>query len=153
MPLPDSVSGHFDMQVALLGGCLCVVEDRRSAFDVWVMRVYGSRDSWVKLFTLTQSEDVGSVKLKSVRPLVLEGDRVLFEQNRTKLCWYDLKSGNLSYVKVPGVGNTIEGTVSIGSLVPPNLLRDEESEEHRLGHDKNRKKRDDFLSQGFKLTL
>ncbi|TKY53953.1 F-box protein CPR30 [Spatholobus suberectus] len=84
VPLPETVNGHFNMEVALLGGCLCVVENRGSQFDVWVMRKYGSRDSWEKLFTLTQSHDVGSGKLKSVRPLVfLDGDRVLFVQNRS----------------------------------------------------------------------
>ncbi|KAG4929172.1 hypothetical protein AAZX31_17G007900 [Glycine max] len=152
VPLPATVNGNFDMQVALLGGCLCVVEHRGTGFHVWVMRVYGSRDSWEKLFSLTENHhhEMGSGKLKYVRPLALDdGDRVLFEHNRSKLCWYDLKTGDVSCVKLPsGIGNTIEGTVCVQSLVPPTLLslRDESQE-------KNRKKRDDFLSKGFKLTL
>lgn len=131
-----------------------MVEHRGTGFDVWVMRVYGSRNSWEKLFTLLENNDhhemMGSGKLKYVRPLALDdGDRVLFEHNRSKLCWYDLKTGDVSCVKLPsGIGNTIEGTVCVQSLVPPTLLslRDESQE-------KNRKKRDDFLSKGFKLTL
>lgn len=151
VPLPVTVTGNFDMEVALLGGCLSVVENRGNAFDVWVMREYGLRDTWVKLFTLSDNVHTGSVKFKSVRPLAFdhERDRVLFEQNRSKLCWYDLGSGEVGYVKITGMGNSLEGTVCVGSLVPPSLLCHDE----RLGHENIRKKRDDFLSQGFKLTL
>ncbi|BAT77324.1 F-box protein [Vigna angularis] len=153
--LPATVKGNFDMEVALLGGCLCLVENRGSGFDFWVMRVYGSSDSWEKLFTITQDHlHIGLPKLQSVRPLLIDGDRVLLEQNRSKLCWYNLSSGDVSFVKIPGIGNSIEGTVCAGSLLPPTLLNlRDESEMHELGHQKNRKKRDDFLSKGFKLTL
>jgi len=131
------------MEVALLGGCLCLVENRGSGFDVWVMRVYGSADSWEKLFTLTEGHlHVGLPKLKSVRPLLWDGDRVLLEQNRSKLCWYSLRNGDVSFVKLPGIGNSIEGTVCVGSLHPPTLLNlHDEREMQGLGHQKNRKKR------------
>jgi len=119
------------------------VENRGSGFDFWVMRVYGSSDSWEKLFTLTQDHlHIGLPKLQSVRPLLLDGDRVLLEQNRSKLCWYNLRSGDVSFVKIPGIGNSIEGTVCVASLLPPTLLNlRAESEMHELGHQKNRKKR------------
>lgn len=127
------------MQVALLGGCLCVVEHRGTGFHVWVMRVYGSRDSWEKLFSLTENHhhEMGSGKLKYVRPLALDdGDRVLFEHNRSKLCWYNLKTGDVSCVKITAaIGNTIEGTVCVESLVPPTLLnlRDESQSQEKNG--------------------
>ncbi|KAG4401428.1 hypothetical protein GLYMA_07G265800v4 [Glycine max] len=140
VPLPVTVNGDFDMQVALLGGCLCVVEHRGTGFDVWVMRVYGSRNSWEKLFTLLENNDhhemMGSGKLKYVRPLALDGDRVLFEHNRSKLCWYNLKTGDVSCVKITAaIGNTIEGTVCVESLVPPTLLnlRDESQSQEKNG--------------------
>ncbi|CAJ1976303.1 unnamed protein product [Sphenostylis stenocarpa] len=103
--------------------------------------MYGYAGSWEKLFTLTQDHfHIGSPKLKSLRPLLLDGDRVLLEQNHSKLCWYNGKSGDVSFVRIPGVGNSIERTVCVGSLVPPALLsfRDE-SEKRRLGHQKWRK--------------
>jgi len=141
--LPVTVKGNFDMEVALLGGCLCLVENRGSGFDIWVMRVYRSTDSWEKLFTLTQDHlQIGLPKLKSVRPLLLDRGRVLLEQNRSKLCWYNLRNGDVSFVKIPGIGNSIEGTVCVESLLPPTLLNvRDESEMQGLGHLKNRKKR------------
>ncbi|KAK7363828.1 hypothetical protein VNO77_05986 [Canavalia gladiata] len=157
VPLPVSVNGNFEMNVAQLGGCLCMVEDRGSGFDVWVMRVYGSRESWCKLFTVTRRCEL-TRSMKCVKPLALgfwgDGDRVLFEQDRSKLYWYHLKSGNVSCVKISGMPNSVEGTLWVGSLVPPSILtlRDD-TKRHRMRDPKITKKRDDFLSQGFKLTL
>ncbi|XP_027330537.1 F-box protein CPR1-like isoform X2 [Abrus precatorius] len=143
VPLPVSVKGNFEMDVAVLGGCLCMVEDRgRSGFDVWVMRVYGSQESWCKVFTVTESYDKRSIK--SLKPLGFssDGDRVLFEQDRRKLCWYNLKSEDVSYVKISGMPNSIEATVCVGSLVPPTLLNQrDESKCQGLRDQKSRKKR------------
>ncbi|XP_057416459.1 F-box protein CPR1-like [Lotus japonicus] len=160
--LPETVKGNFDMNVALLGGCLSVTENRgvtemgMGGFDVWVLKVYGSRDSWCKLLTVAQLCEV-----KNLRPLAYsrngDGDKVLMEQDRSKLCWYDLKNGDVSCARISGLPSLIEGIVCVGSLVPPKLLSptsdDSRSELHRLGHGSTRKRRDDFLSKGFKLTL
>ncbi|CAK8564445.1 unnamed protein product [Lathyrus sativus] len=152
--LPANVDGKFDMDVAVLRGMLCMIENRGSrGFDVWVMREYGLVESWCKLFTVEQQPDVKLIK--SLRPLGYSknGDKVLFEQDSKKLCWYNLVSTDLSWVRISGMPNNIEGTVCIGSLVPPSLQRrNVQSKNPKSGDEKN-KKRDDFLSKGFKLTL
>lgn len=148
--LPETVKGNFDMNVALLGGCLSVTENRgvtemgMGGFDVWVLKVYGSRDSWCKLLTVAQLCEV-----KNLRPLAYsrngDGDKVLMEQDRSKLCWYDLKNGDVSCARISGLPSLIEGIVCVGSLVPPKLLSptsdDSRSELHRLGHGSTRKRR------------
>ncbi|XP_061339788.1 F-box protein CPR1-like [Gastrolobium bilobum] len=155
VPLPVAVKGSFEMEVALFGGCLCVIENRVSTlFDVWVMTVYGSQDSWCKLFTVKLPSDLRPIK--SVKPLAYSrnGDKVLLEQDRCKLSWYNLKREDLSHVEIPGMPKKIEATVYVGSLVPPALLSQTDGSKHqKLGDEKTRKRRDDFLSQGFKLTL
>lgn len=124
VPLPELGIGSlsFEIDVALLGGCLCmVVNYQNSVVDVWVMKEYGSKDSWCKLFTLVQSREMRS--LKSLRPLGYssDGDKVLLEHDRRRLCWYNLRSKQVSYVRIPGMPNLNEGMICVGSLVPPSL--------------------------------
>ncbi|XP_057753078.1 F-box protein CPR1-like [Arachis stenosperma] len=157
VPLPETgnVNGNFEMDVSLLGGCLCMVEHRGSTrIDVWVMEEYGSVDSWCKLFSLTEHHNLRS--LKSVKPLAYsgDGDRVLMEHDHKKLCWYSLKDKVVSEAKIPGMPHLIEATVYVGTLVPPTLLiKSDGGAKQKHGDDKGRRRRDDFLSQGFKLTL
>ncbi|KAJ1427145.1 Galactose oxidase/kelch, beta-propeller [Sesbania bispinosa] len=149
--LPVTVNGNYDMDLALLGGCLCVIEKRGGTqFDVWVMREYGSQDSWCKLFTVGDMESV-----TSLRPLAYsrDGDKVLLEEDRSKLCWYDLKSKRVSCVRIQGMPSKIEGIVCVGSLIPPNLLNRSDDMKSSCERHKLRKKRDDFLSKGFSLSL
>ncbi|XP_004507627.1 F-box protein CPR1 isoform X2 [Cicer arietinum] len=154
--LPTTVDGKFEMEVAVFGGLLCVIENRGSeGFNVWVMREYGSGDSWCKLFTVEQPRDVKLIKCLKPLGYSRDGDKVLFEQDRGKLCWYNLQSKELSWVRISGMSKSVEGVVCVGSLVPPNLMnRSVHSKIQKLGEEKkNKKKRDDFLSKGFKLTL
>lgn len=93
---------------------------------------------------MEQPRDVKSIK--SLKPLGFsrDGDRVLLEHDRSKLCWYNLKNEDegLSWVRIPGMPNSIEGTPCVGSLVPPALLsRKDDINKHKLGDEKTRKKR------------
>lgn len=142
--LPGTVDGKFDMDVALLRGMLCIIENRGSdGFDVWVMREYGLHDSWCKMFTVGQPRDVKL--MKSLKPLGYSrnGDKVLFEQDSKKLCWYNLASKDVSWVRISGIPNSIEGTVCVGSLVKPSLMmnRSVQSKKQKLVEEKNKKKR------------
>ncbi|KAK2359105.1 F-box protein CPR1 [Trifolium repens] len=153
--LPGTVDGKFDMDVAVLRGLLCMIENRgKDGFDVWVMKEYGSGDSWCKLFTVEQPHDMKLMKLLKPLGYSRNGDKVLFEQDSKKLCWYNVASKDVSWVRISGMPNSIEGTVCVGSLVKPSLTsRSVQSKKQKVGDEKNKKKRDDFLSKGFKLTL
>ncbi|XP_058764260.1 F-box protein CPR1-like [Vicia villosa] len=155
VPLPEvDDSESFEIDVAVLGGCLCmIVNYQASKVDVWVMRKYGSGDSWCKLFTLI--EPCFILPLKSLRPLGYSEDRnrVLLEVERKKLVWYDFKTGQV--VDVQGIPSLNEGMICVESLVPPSLPMDNYRKEiqHKLRCESISNRRDDFLSQGFKLTL
>ncbi|KAE9591515.1 putative F-box domain-containing protein [Lupinus albus] len=164
VPLPekaiDEVNNmNLEIDVAVLGGSLCLIKNyRKQRIDVWVMREYGSKDSWCKLFVLGVSHDIRS--LKSVKPLGYSRDglKVLLVQNRRKLFWYDRRSKEISYIRILGLPNFTEGMICEGTLVPPSVLRsvlrsDNGRKQHNLGVQNAKKRRDDFLSQGFKLTL
>jgi F-box interacting protein len=134
VPLPAEIGGEevnsngsFQMTVAVLGGCLCMIMNYETTkIDVWVMKQYGSRDSWCKLFTLVNS--CFTSHFKSSRPLgyssdgskvLFEGLEVLLEVRHRKLFWYDLKSEQVSYVE--GIPNWSTAMICVESLVPPSF--------------------------------
>ncbi|RHN49072.1 hypothetical protein MtrunA17_Chr7g0270561 [Medicago truncatula] len=101
---------------------------KTTQIDVWVMKEYGSRDSWCKLFTLVES--CFNFHLKLLRPLCYSSDRskVLLVTNHAtsmsanprKLFWYDLKNEQVIYVR--GIPTLNEVMICAESLVPPSFL-------------------------------
>ncbi|KAG4387662.1 hypothetical protein AAZX31_09G010500 [Glycine max] len=154
LPLPDTggVGGGFEIDVALLGDSLCMtVNFHNSKMDVWVMREYNRGDSWCKLFTLEESRELRS--FKCLRPLGYssDGNKVLLEHDRKRLCWYDLGKKEVTLVRIQGLPNLNEAMICLGTLVTPYFLpRQICRKSPTLGC---QRRRDDFLSQGFKLTL
>ncbi|AES71809.2 F-box protein interaction domain protein [Medicago truncatula] len=132
VPLPVEISQiksnkSFGLDVAVLGGCLCMTVNykKTTKFDVWVMKEYGSRDSWCKLCTVDKS--CFTSPLKSLRPLcyssdgskvLLEGIQVLLKVDHRKLFWYDWKSEQVSYIEgVPNLNGA--AMICVESLVSP----------------------------------
>ncbi|KEH37096.1 F-box protein CPR1 [Medicago truncatula] len=157
VPFPDEIRGEevicnrsFEINVADLGGCLClIVNYQTTKIDVWVMKEYGCKDSWCKLFTLMGSCFV--LPVISLIPLGYssDGKKLLFEVNHKKLVWYDLKSEEVNYIE--GIPNFDEAMICVGSLVLPSFpVENCTKKENRTSKSK---RRDDFLSRGFKLTL
>jgi len=144
VPFPDEIGGEevtnsasFGIDVAVLGGCLCLIVNHHTKIDVWVMKEYGCRDSWFKVFTLMGS--CFSLPLKSLSPLGYSSDskKVLLEVNHKKLVWYDLKSEKVSYVE--GIPNFDEAMICVGSLVPPSFPVDNSrKKENRSSKSKRR---------------
>ncbi|XP_054778733.1 F-box protein CPR1-like [Prosopis cineraria] len=151
VPLPELGNQNFQMDVALLGRSLCMLaNDQNTRVDIWVMKEYGHRESWCNLFTLTQSPELGS--LKSVRPLTYssDGNKVFLELDERKLCWYDLKNKVIIFIQIPRMPSLIDGTICVGTLVPPALESKIDKQQQEL---EAKKERDAFLSEGFKLVL
>lgn len=151
VPLPAEIGQkNFEISVSGLGGCLCMVVDyQTSDVDVWVMKEYRSRDSWCKLFTLVKSCFTSSLKSLGVLGCSSDGRKVLLQGiNDLKLFWYDLKSEQITYVE--GIPNFDEAMFYVGSLVSPFFPVDTCKKENRTS---KTKRRDDFLSRGFKLKL
>ncbi|KAJ0082160.1 hypothetical protein Patl1_09781 [Pistacia atlantica] len=93
---------------------------------------------------------------RSVRPLGYSkgGSEVLLEQDRLNLFWYDLKKKTVKDVVIHGTPISYEVEICLQTLVSVNISkRDLGKNQGTADHDKNVKKRDDFLSEGFKLVL
>ncbi|KEH36956.1 putative F-box domain, galactose oxidase/kelch, beta-propeller, F-box associated interaction [Medicago truncatula] len=156
VPLPAEIESievnseceSFQIAVAVLGGCLCMILNYQTTkTDVWVMKDYGS--SWCKLFTLVNS--CFTLSLNFLKPLGYssDGSKVLLEIDCKKLFWCDLMSEQVIYVE--GISNLDEAMICVESLVPPSFPVDYCRKKEN--HTSKNKRRDDFLSRGFKLRL
>lgn len=104
-------------RLVVLGGCLCMFDDRsNSRSDIWMMKEYGVGDSWTKLSIDADCDwDI-------VKPLCFIGDEeiVLLTEGET-LIVYNLKEKILRDMLVDGVPATcIDGGVFVESLVSPS---------------------------------
>ncbi|KAL7103078.1 hypothetical protein ACP275_08G158800 [Erythranthe tilingii] len=141
----------FDVSLDVTGVCLSVVCNNLDMVVVWVMKEYGVNDSWVKLVSVTPPVFEGN---DYVKPLVYskEGGRVLL-LGKT-LFWYNLRNQSVDYVFIEGLPFVFYAEACVESLVSlGGELKNWGGCEKEKRKDKTTKKRDDFLSKGFKLVL
>ncbi|XP_057963868.1 F-box protein CPR1 [Malania oleifera] len=154
---PDRSNGIFQLDVGVLDGCLCMSCNYQNDYvDVWVMKEYGVRDSWTNLFKITQTDVRGFSGF--VMPLAYgkSCDMVLMEVDDGKLVWFDRKRRKSKKVRIEGAPGTFSAEVYVGSLIPlpgGGIDRKKQAAEEKNKNKNARKKRDDFLSEGFKLVL
>ncbi|GMI72685.1 CONSTITUTIVE EXPRESSER OF PR GENES 1, CONSTITUTIVE EXPRESSER OF PR GENES 30 [Hibiscus trionum] len=150
VPQPDYQDDILQLNIGVLGGCLCVVANHGDArVDLWVMKEYGVKASWTILFSLAREDVAGP--LRFLKPLAYSrsGDQVLLEHDNINLFWYDLVKQKANDVWVPGMPISYETEICLQSLVSLDV-----DERRRDGEDNGDiKKMDDFLSHGFKLVL
>ncbi|XP_059439528.1 F-box protein CPR1-like [Corylus avellana] len=154
VPLPECEEKRFHIEVGVLGRCVCMIATYPDVrIDVWVMREYGVKESWAKLFSVAKADVVGSYKY--LRPLAYSktGREVLVELDNQRLVWYDLRGKRVENVSVGGLPDSFEAEIFVGSLVPTAASRRDHGKKQSLEEEKNKKNRDDFLSEGFKLVL
>jgi len=128
VPLPEirvASSAMLNIDVSLFEVYLCMIVSYQTLnyhttkVDVWLMKEYGFRDSWCKLFTL--GEWRFSIPLIYLKPLCYFSDRnmILLKVYDNKLFWYDLNSEKVTCVL--GLPNFHEAVICAGSLLPPSL--------------------------------
>ncbi|GMY36709.1 F-box protein CPR1-like [Fagus crenata] len=140
LPLPEGLEHDKVMiDVGVLGENVCVTADYHGVrVDVWVMKEYGVKASWYKLFTVAHNV-VGFGSFEYLRPLAYSksGEEVLLEQDGKRLVWYDWKRNEVKNVKIPGMPDSFEAEICLGSLVPVEPIR----KCHEKKQDKNNKKK------------
>ncbi|AES99714.1 F-box protein interaction domain protein [Medicago truncatula] len=111
------VTGNLGTRLILARFCRATCTSQGSAlvtvscygtnkFDVWVMKEYGFRDSWCKLFTLWEWYFDSPFKLISLKPSCYSSDRskvlleVEFWGDSKKEFWYYLKSYEVTCVQI-----------------------------------------------------
>ncbi|XP_043693195.1 F-box protein CPR1-like [Telopea speciosissima] len=120
VPLPDSIDNlaydKFHMHLRVLGGQLCIFYNFfMIRVEIWVMKDYGVRDSWVKQFSIEQPSVMGSFLNFSIG-----NGEVLFRNNKSELVLYDPRRGRERNLRICGVTLMRIRATCVGSLVPLN---------------------------------
>ena len=84
---------------------------------MWVMTEHRVNESWVKLFSFVQNGPVYLTPLAYSK----SRDMILFEKDRQKLVWYDLKRILFICVKIHSAPRAFGAKVFQGSLVSPHV--------------------------------
>ncbi|KMT04440.1 hypothetical protein BVRB_8g181140 [Beta vulgaris subsp. vulgaris] len=139
-----------------LGGCLCcaVNYDFHGRADLWVMKEYGNKDSWIPAIQINKEES----SLIDFRPVGCSADkeRILVEVDNCELHWYDMRSETALRAGVDGLPKeNYDLEIFVESLV---MLGDDKVQPERGSPTRNHMKKkktdlDDFLAVGFKLRL
>ncbi|TYI12900.1 hypothetical protein E1A91_A08G021800v1 [Gossypium mustelinum] len=129
--LPDfCLDEPFWFGIEALGGYLCLSAVHSElgdiVADVWIMKEYGVKESWIKLISWNQPHYIPSV----VVPLAFSknGKKVLFNigykwfsfGERDKFVWYDVGSERVENVETRGLPSKLDVHLYVESLVPLN---------------------------------
>ncbi|KAK4588571.1 hypothetical protein RGQ29_019541 [Quercus rubra] len=157
VPLPGVVDNGFEMDVGVLEGRLCIILNYRHVYvDIWVMKEYGVKESWTKLFKVSADSSLKR-PLGHIVPLAYSksGDKVLLAVEKRKLFWYNIRKRRAEKVRIEGAPKSFGADFYMESLVPVGRDGMDQRRQQPQGEMKKiyRKRMDDFLSKGFKLTL
>ncbi|KAH7867120.1 hypothetical protein Vadar_029040 [Vaccinium darrowii] len=97
-PNKDRAHGHLYETLCDFHGCLGVLYDYRAYADVWVMKEYGTRESWTKLVVI--SFDTSSDLKYTIPVCILKNGEILLDTNK-RLVRYNPKDGTFTYPTSP----------------------------------------------------
>uniref|UniRef100_A0A6N2K1P3 F-box domain-containing protein n=1 Tax=Salix viminalis TaxID=40686 RepID=A0A6N2K1P3_SALVM len=120
-PNYESKGMNFQVDIGVLEGNLCVMCNyEHVCVDVWVMREYGLKESWCKMFSVQGIRWISAFMF--LRPLIYskDGGKVLLEVNDEKLVWYDWKNKRAKVVKIRGGPSSYGSEMYAESLVRIN---------------------------------
>ncbi|XP_043710565.1 F-box/kelch-repeat protein At3g06240-like [Telopea speciosissima] len=109
----------FSKTLGVLGGCLSVFDVYGDqCIEIWVMKDYGVKDSWTKLFTIDALPNItASVPFKSILPITIRKNGEVLMEIGIELVSYDPKSGRQSVIGPGGLSTCFESFTYVESLV------------------------------------
>jgi F-box interacting protein len=92
--LPDfGKASPYTLQLRVFRDCLCLF----CCGDVWIMKAYGNKESWIKLFTIPYMKNPPTQSYSFVNPIHLfDDDQVLLRSEaglKDRFCFYNCKLG------------------------------------------------------------
>ncbi|KAK6144861.1 hypothetical protein DH2020_021681 [Rehmannia glutinosa] len=115
---PKYVENGFSLSLGLVGGCLCVLCDfPKTSLDVWVLKEYGVRESWVKLVTVPYNLDDDPWKGPYSTPLCIGPKGEILLVYGSSFVVYDPKGNCFRQQKITNFGSFLEADVYTESLV------------------------------------
>ncbi|CAH1434355.1 unnamed protein product [Lactuca virosa] len=115
---PACDEGDMDLKLGALREWLCVLCDHygRNCADVWVMKVYGVKDSWTKLVSIPYPIDRECFGFSV--PLCISNDGKVLLQHGSELVVYD--SENCSFSEIQNFNEWAQAYTIAESLVSPD---------------------------------
>ncbi|KAK9078956.1 hypothetical protein SSX86_000625 [Deinandra increscens subsp. villosa] len=109
--------GDKDLTLGALEECLCVLCNYRGIrAELWVMKVYGVKDSWTKLVSIPYFTDPGRDQFSV--PFCISNDGKMLLQFGSKLIVYDSKNSSSSNIQ--NLDECLEACTFVESLVSPD---------------------------------
>jgi len=107
--------------LGVLKNCLSICANSGMFLDVWVMKEYGNKDSWTKLYHISYGY---KVELDTRTLYISEDDQMLMDFNesgnpKSTLVLYDSKNDTLKTPKNQNIFRWIEPEVYVESLISP----------------------------------
>lgn len=128
MPFPENLGKPSQLNLTELGECLCLrlgyVADARNKVldhvDIWVMKDYGVKESWGKLFSVEQLE--GHQHFSYLRPISFSvtGREVLLEMDHRKSHGIILRKRRSNVLRLVW-GWTISNPLSVWEPLSPYM--------------------------------
>ncbi|GKU85629.1 hypothetical protein SLEP1_g268 [Rubroshorea leprosula] len=121
-------SGFFDMDLGVLGGCLCLIYDCYIEFELWVMKEYGVETSWTKLCNLVNPDsalygidDYASEDFYTTLCLCnSEDDAFILIRSRKELIRFNGRGEVLEKVCICNNSDNCDGIAFVESMVSAN---------------------------------
>ncbi|KAK6137722.1 hypothetical protein DH2020_028534 [Rehmannia glutinosa] len=115
---PKYVENGFSPSLGLVGGCLCVLCDfPKTSLDVWVLKEYGVKESWVKMVTVPYNLDDDPWKGPYSTPLCIGPKGEILLVYGSSFVVYDPKGNCFRHRKITNFGSFLEADVYMESLV------------------------------------
>ncbi|KAJ7967793.1 F-box protein [Quillaja saponaria] len=158
MPLPN-ISDYFLLKLREFEGCLCLlcIYGAHEKIDVWVMKQYGVKESWVKMYSLAETQLERGFDYIVPLAYSMNGEELFLGQDDKNFLWYDLEKKTVINAQVFGVPEVFQSKICVDSLVKLDDNRGTGEKKHPERAVKKeqgkRKNRHEFLLQGFKLVL
>ncbi|CAO2841333.1 unnamed protein product [Amaranthus hypochondriacus] len=123
LPLPDYKENTRKCEdvkdLGVLGGCLCFVVRpyEFNTVNVWIMKEYGVKKSWSKLFSLSEMDVIGPL-CSSPIAYSTGGEEVMVrnERDSSGLIWFNFK--DKTFKSIDHIGASLDVIICNGSLVP-----------------------------------
>ncbi|KAK6156580.1 hypothetical protein DH2020_010828 [Rehmannia glutinosa] len=132
LPLPTEISRLEKPPEAF--SCYYQIE----RLDVWLMKDYGVKCSWIRLFSVSAQDNIGAVE--TLRPIAYLKckEEVLLQHDKKEFVWFNLETKLGQKIRIDGRPTTFSSQFCLASLV---RLRDivvdgESNNAKRLARDK-----------------
>jgi F-box interacting protein len=122
LPQPNLDNKNWTLGVSR--ECLCIFVSSIMFLDVWVMKEYGNKESWTKLYHVPNMENHSLWGYKKAS-YISKNDRLLMDSyengsfNELKLVVYDSRKGTLKIVGIQNIHGWMNPEVYIESLIWP----------------------------------